>query len=202
MFLRKFWKIGFRDGSHRSKRQARHPLGPSQTSAEEIRVLAADHSGLCARLSKGPEGSAGLARLIDSEHRHETTLGPADDALDADGERVLDYAQAQTKARSWLTSLDAEGKAGPYTINHCLDDYIADYKRRGGKAPDRLKITADALIRPQLGAHVVKSLTAAMIRKWHLALAEAPARLRTRKKGAGGAASTITPHSALPPTVS
>ena len=81
---------------------------------------------------KGLKGSAWLARLIDSEHRHETTLGPADDALDADGERILDYAQAETNARSWLASFDAEGKAGPYTINRCLDDYIADYKRGGG----------------------------------------------------------------------
>jgi integrase len=130
---------------------------------------------------KGPKGSAWLARLIDSEHRHETTLGPADDALDADGERILDYAQAQAKARNWLASLHAEDKAQPYTINRCLDDYITDYKRRGGKALDRLEITADAFIRSQLGAHEVGALTAAMIRRWHLALAEAPARLRTRK---------------------
>src|SRR6267378_6082789 len=58
----------------------------------------------------------------------------------------------KTKARSWLASLYAEGKAGPYTINRCLDDYIADYKRRGGKALDRLEITADAFVRPLVNA--------------------------------------------------
>lgn len=130
---------------------------------------------------KGAKGSAWLARLIDGEGRHETTLGPADDALDADGARILDYAQAQAKARGWLTSLDAKGKTGPYTINLCLDDYIADYKRRGGKALDRLDITAAAFIRPQLGAHEVDRLTAARVREWHAALAAAPARLRTRQ---------------------
>jgi hypothetical protein len=104
---------------------------------------------------KGPKGSVWLARLIDSRGRREAALASADDALDADGERILNYAQAQANARDWLTSLDAEGKAGPYTINRCLDDYIADYKRRGGKALDRLEITADALIRPGLGAHEV-----------------------------------------------
>jgi len=130
---------------------------------------------------KGAKGSVWLARLIDSKGRREAMLGSADDALDADGERILDYAQAQTKARDWLASLDAEGKAGPYTINRCLDDYIADYKRRGGKALDRLEITADAFIRPQLGDHEVGALTAPMIRQWHAAVAEAPARLRTRK---------------------
>jgi hypothetical protein len=132
---------------------------------------------------KGPKGSVWLVRLIDGKGRREATLGSADDALDADGERILDYAQAQAKARYWLASLDAEDKAQPYTINHCLDDYITDYKRRGGKALDRLEITADAFIRSQLGTHEVAALTAAMIRQWHLALAEAPARLRTRKTG-------------------
>jgi integrase len=130
---------------------------------------------------KGPKGSVWLARLIDGKERREATLGSADDALDADGERILDYAQAQAKARNWLASLDAEGTAGPYTTARCLDDYIADYKRRGGKALDRLEITADAFIRPQLGAHEIDSLTPAIIREWHAALAEAPARLRTRK---------------------
>ena len=47
---------------------------------------------------KGPKGSAWLARLIDSKGR-EAALGSADDALDADDERILDYAQAQAKAR-------------------------------------------------------------------------------------------------------
>ena len=129
---------------------------------------------------KGPKGSAWLARLIDSKGR-EAALGSADDALDADDERILDYAQAQAKARKCLASLDAEGKAGPYTIDRCLGDYIADYKRRGGKALDRLEITADAFVRPQLGALEVDSLTPPIIREWHADLAEAPARLRTRK---------------------
>jgi integrase len=130
---------------------------------------------------KGSKSAVWLARLIDGKGRHETALGPTDDALDADGERILDYAQAQAKARNWLTSLDAEEKAEAYTVDHCLGDYIADYKRRGGKALDRLEITVQAFIRSQLGAHKVDGLTAADIRQWHGALAEAPARLRTRK---------------------
>src|SRR5215472_6246744 len=77
---------------------------------------------------KGSKGSVWLGRLIDTGGRRETTLGPADDALDDDGERILDYPQAQAKARNWLASLDAGGMAGPYTLNRCLDDYIADYK--------------------------------------------------------------------------
>jgi integrase len=130
---------------------------------------------------KGPKGSVWIARLIDHRGRRETRLGPADDALDADGERILDYTQAQAKARTWLASLDAAENIGPYTVDRCLDDYIADYKRRGGKALDRLEITANALIRPQLGIYEVKELTATAIRQWHASLAQAPARLRSRQ---------------------
>ena len=60
---------------------------------------------------KGAKGSVWLARLIDGKGRREMTLGPADDALDADGDRILDYAQAQARARNWLASLDAKHKA-------------------------------------------------------------------------------------------
>jgi hypothetical protein len=114
---------------------------------------------------KEPKGSVWLARLIDSKGRREATLGSADDALDADNERVFDYAQAQARARDWLASHDAQGNIGPYTVNRCLDDYIADYKRRGGKALDRLEITADAFVRPKLGSQEVATLTAAAIRQ-------------------------------------
>jgi integrase len=132
---------------------------------------------------KGPKGGSWLARLIDSKGRHETTLGPADDVLGPDGERILDYAQAQASARSWLTTFDARGNPGPYTVNRCLDDYISDYKRRGGKALDRLEITTDAFIRPKLGSLEVAALAAAIIRQWQVEIAEAPPRLRTRTTG-------------------
>lgn len=115
--------------------------------------------GFAVGYRKGPKGGVWLARRIDDNGRNEITLGPADDALDADGDRVLDYAQAQAKARRWLVTLDAATNEGPYTANRCLDDYIADYKRRGGKALDRVQITADAFIRPQFGELGVAALT-------------------------------------------
>ena len=140
--------------------------------------------GFAVGYRKGPKGGVWVARLIEPARRHETTLGPADDALDADGVRILDYPQAQAKARAWVAALDADETAGPYTVDRCLDDYIADYKRRGGKALDRLENAAAALIRPPLGGCEIGELTAGMLRNWHAALAEAPARLRTRKNAA------------------
>jgi hypothetical protein len=142
---------------------------------------------------KGSKGGVWLARLIDSKGRSEGALGPADDALDADGERILDYAQAQAKARDWLARLDGEGKAAPYTVYRCVDEYISDYKRRGGKSLDRVEVTAAAFIQPPLGDHEVAALTPTVLRQWHAALAEAPARLRTRKTAKEQNSRTINP---------
>jgi integrase len=181
MFLGKFWEtenLMARTvrNSKLDTRSARAKL-PMNKSGFWVPIA----RGFAVGYRKGPKGGVWLARLIDREGRRETRLGPADDALDADGERILDYAQAQARARNWVASLDGEAKGSPYTVGRCLDDYIADYKRRGGKALDRLEITADAFIRPQLGEFEVEALTSAVIRQWHAALAERPARLRTRK---------------------
>ena len=128
---------------------------------------------------KGPKGGVWLARLIDSKGRREAALGSADDALDPEGERILDYAQAQARGRDWLASLNITAKNSPYTVNRCLDEYIADYTRRGGKALDRLKFSVEAFIRPQLGWHEISALAAKAIQEWHDKLAKAPPRLRT-----------------------
>jgi integrase len=128
---------------------------------------------------RGPKGGVWLARLIDIKGRREVTLGSADDALDPDGERVLDYGEAQARSREWLTSLTAKAKAGPYTVDRCLDDYITDYQHRGGKALDRLVFSVEAFIRPQLGSLEVAGLTAKKIQEWHSELAKTPPRLRS-----------------------
>jgi hypothetical protein len=181
MFLGNFWEVGF--PMARTVRNAKLDTRSARAklSANKSGYWVPIARGFALGYRKGSKGGVWLARLIDGKGRCETTLGSADDALDPDGDRVLDYAQAQARARDWLTSRDAEGKVGPYTLNRCLDDYIADYKRRGGKALDRLETTAEAFVRPHLGAHEVDRLTAATVREWHAALAEAPARLRTRQ---------------------
>src|SRR5580700_3606818 len=68
---------------------------------------------------------------------------------------------------------------GPYTVGLALDDYVADYKRRGGKAVDRLEAAIRAHLRPTLGSGALQSLTHHQVERWHTKLAEAPPRLRT-----------------------
>ena len=59
-------------------------------------------------------------------------LGIADDTLEADGVKVLDYWQAQEHARRWgeRQRLIAEGmlREGSYTVADAVTDYLAEIK--------------------------------------------------------------------------
>src|SRR5438874_2715281 len=105
MFLGNFWEVGISAMARTVRnakldtRSARAKL-PAKKSGYWVPIA----RGFALGYRRGPKGSVWLARLIDGKVRRETALGSADDALDADGERILDYAQAQARARNWLTS--------------------------------------------------------------------------------------------------
>src|SRR4051794_13183008 len=137
----------------------------------------------------GAHGGTWIARAYDAATRKRAyqALGPADDALDADGERVLSFAQAQAKARAWFTrafSANADKPNGPSprprTVGDVVRrylDWLADHRK-----PSTVRATrsaAQAHILPTLGVLRLEALTAAHIRSWHEALAKAPAKLRT-----------------------
>jgi len=111
----------------------------------------------------------------------------ADDAADADpsGYGVLSFTQAQEKARTWIAKLSridaGELSEGPYTVGQALDDYLADYERRGGKAKDHTDAAIDAHIRPVLAETNISKLTRSRIETWFNGVADAPARLRAKK---------------------
>ena len=70
------------------------------------------------------------------------TLGRADDSLAADGAEVFDYRAAVKRAQDWIArqhriaaGLETEAPPRtPYTVREAVDDYLADYSARGGKA--------------------------------------------------------------------
>lgn len=133
---------------------------------------------------KGPKGGVWLAKLVRGSFRKETTIGPADDVFAAGGKLALSYAQAQELARAWFPKADRgdaedEVPSGPYTVSAALDDYLADYRRRGGKALRNTEIVVEAFIRPRLGDRRVDQLSARTISAWHAEIAEAAPRLRT-----------------------
>jgi integrase len=141
--------------------------------------------GLAIGYRKGAKGGTWIARHYSPEHgRRYHSIGTADDVVDADGVHVLSFGQAQEKARKWFADLarrdSGDVQFGPYTVKACLDDYLAWLKEHRKTERD-VRLRAEALVLPVLGAVQCDKLTTAQIQKWHRDMANSPARLRTRK---------------------
>jgi integrase len=131
------------------------------------------------------EGGRWLAKYVGDSVRKETTLGPSDDALEADGAIILSFAQAQKVARTWFAEQARKATGlpihdGPYTVADAMRDYLNEMERKGKKSAKDHRMRAEALILPALGQVEISKLTAKRIRDWLHAVAQTPARLRTR----------------------
>jgi integrase len=142
---------------------------------------------------KGATAGVWLVRVADPSAGggyRQASLGRADDALKADGAVILDYRKAEAEARNWITrhhrvaaGMEPEPVAAataPYTVADAINDYLADYVARGGKALGTTKQAAEAHILPLLGTLPVGRLTREKLKAWHRALAASPARLRSK----------------------
>jgi integrase len=104
----------------------------------------------------------------------------ADDYADANGHGILNFAQAQAKARTH--GANAPAPTGRYTVNQAADDYLA-YLRSDGRDDAAVRDASwriEAFIRPTLGTVAVAALSAEQLRGWRAGLAKAAPRLRTR----------------------
>jgi integrase len=111
-----------------------------------------------------------------------SNIAIADDFSDADGIKVLNFAQAVARAREHMVrhaSQDA-GLAGPLTVAQALADYFGYLDHNGQNSYDARRRAA-AFILPDLGKLECSKLTAERLRAWLAALAETPARQRTAK---------------------
>ncbi len=110
-------------------------------------------------------------------------LAAADDHADADGVKVLDFAQAQERVREWCSEharADAGVDDGPYTVAMAVDDYLVKYEK-DGKGIQNTRSQLKAHIIPEFGEIEVADLKAKRIRQWHSAMADKPRRLRSSK---------------------
>ncbi|MGV3554092.1 MAG: tyrosine-type recombinase/integrase [Croceibacterium sp.] len=108
-----------------------------------------------------------------------TTIAEADDTADANGVSILDFRQAQDKAREWLGTVEG-GVAvkANYTVGDALDEYL---KAFSGKDLVNTKRRVEQFIRPALGDVRLSRLSALQVRGFLLERANTPARLRTRR---------------------
>jgi integrase len=108
-----------------------------------------------------------VARVADGKGGNWTkAIAIADDYDEANGSTVLDFWQAQEKARA-LGRTERDGDAGsqkPATVSQALDSYEADLKTRGGDVGNVTRV------RPHLPTglldKVVALLTSRDLRKW------------------------------------
>jgi integrase len=127
-----------------------------------------------------------VARIyVGNQQYRVETIGTADDHGAPDGVAVLDWRQAQAKARERQAAIarevaGIEEPAAPLTVADVVNDYL-DWvaKHRRPSTAREWRYMAKAHILPALGKVEVARLTTARLRKWHEDLAEQPRRLRT-----------------------
>ncbi len=116
-------------------------------------------------------------------------LGEADDTRTADGAIVLDYWQAFERARAWdreAATRTPGAHAAPIgrgTVGAALDNYLADYAKRGGKAVGSTRHAIERTLRPDLGHLRLDQLTSAQLRHWLQTVAGRGRSLRSAKGG-------------------
>jgi integrase len=139
------------------------------------------------RLSTGGTWIGRWRNPEDGQRRYEA-LGAADDHVDADGRRILGFAQAQTKARNFFKRMEREAAGdfqpgdAPFTVAVALENYFKDREERGHKSVDGDRTKAGTLIVPQLGSVVVAKLTKGKLEQWLKELAATPPRVRSSAK--------------------
>jgi hypothetical protein len=118
-----------------------------------------------------------VARLSDGKGRNtRKAIGSADDYEEADGDKVLDFWQAQERARKiahWDGPATSTSRGAPITVKQALDRYEADLKTRGGDINNvnRLRLH----LPPSLAGKSVALLTVDDLRDWRDGLRRRPA---------------------------
>jgi integrase len=108
-------------------------------------------------------------------------LGQADDVAEANGDTVLNFAQAQRRAQQRLAQIERAGgiiRSDP-TVAEAAAHYL-QWFRTARKGVRETELTINAHILPALGERKLSALTAREIRQWHGKLAAKPARKRSR----------------------
>ena len=106
-----------------------------------------------------------LRRYLGGERYAVETVAAADDHSPADGVGILDFFQAQRRARE-IAALAAPASAAPFTVAAALDAYFARLEDEGSKSLADARGRARLHILPKLGAIMVAGLTREVLSKW------------------------------------
>jgi integrase len=123
-----------------------------------------------------PAGKWVLRRYVGGQAYQVSVLAAADDYSDANGKTILDFGQAQARARALLAG---GRKSGPLTVRQALDNYYSKLEGEGRSAYDaRIRIEQHIL---KIAGTKCDDLDSDTLRAWLRSIARAPARVRTSK---------------------
>ena len=106
-----------------------------------------------------------------------TTLGRADDVVEANGASVLSHEQA--KGANDRIAVPGSGKVERLTVREAMRRY-AEFKSAEGQPVDGITQRSAVHILPTLGDLIVAELTADQLRNWLTSMAASPAQTRPR----------------------
>ena len=133
-----------------------------------------------------------VMRVADGKGGNSTSaIGTADDFEEADGSRVLDFWQAQNRARA---RAQGDQQAAAVTVGGALDRYEADLKRRSADPWNVRRVRhhmTDALSRKPVAA-----LTGADLRRWRDGLDLAPATINRTSRALKAALNLVADQDA------
>jgi integrase len=124
-----------------------------------------------------PGYSTWVGRRRSPDGGYETwSIALADDVVDANGDTVLSFDQAQEILRTEQPT--KRKQVGSYTVKHAIADYLAylDGKPAAKDVKTRLMLYATPL-----NDVVVAELTPDQIKQWHRDMSKLPARMRTAR---------------------
>jgi integrase len=136
-----------------------------------------------------------VVRIADGRGGNWTkAVGIADDFDEADGKGVLDFWQAQDRARSVARSGRADDDNAPMTIGKALDQYEADLKVRGADTGNVTRVMTH--LSDALAGKAVALVTARELRSWRdeLAACLAPATVNRTVTGLRAALNLAADH--------
>jgi integrase len=140
--------------------------------------------GVALGYRRGHNGAAWYVRFYDGARKYsQQHLGTANDHLDANGETVLTFYQAQEKAREAAKQHAKQrgiGIKGSTTVAEAATHY-REWFREHRKSEHSTNAAINAHILPKFGERAVSTLTARELRDWLNRLASKAPRRRTRK---------------------
>ena len=113
-----------------------------------------------------------LRRYLGKEAYQVETIAIADDHSPADGASILDFFQAQRKAREVAALSKSPATCGTFTVAAALATYFERLEHEGSKSLVDARGRTKLHILPKLGTIAVTDLTRDMLSKWLTCLAD------------------------------